>query len=166
MVAVVALSLYALPQSVTLVCVFFFFFWSWLLWDAACCWAISCLLSSSWPWDHHWPHSLVYGMGTKVSYIYLKCKGKSQPFNLSWPLAILHVYTNTTSGQEDGRTAESANLYSVNCWCVTFYFTSVLIGLCVRIFGALKKNNLKWHRILNFSSLWTFIEMCILQFWL
>lgn len=42
-------------------------FLSWLLWDAACCWATSCLLSSSWPRDHHWHHKVVYGVGTKVS---------------------------------------------------------------------------------------------------
>ena len=52
-------------------------FLSWLLWDAACCWATSCLLSSSWPRDHHWHHKVVYGVGTKVSYIYQECEAIS-----------------------------------------------------------------------------------------
>lgn len=55
------------------VCVFL----SWLLWDAACCWATSCLLPSSWPRDHHWHHKVVYGVGTKVSYIYQECEAIS-----------------------------------------------------------------------------------------
>ena len=52
-------------------------FLSWLLWDAACCWATSCLLPSSWPRDHHWHHKVVYGVGTKVSYIYQECEAIS-----------------------------------------------------------------------------------------
>lgn len=57
-------------------------FLSWLLWDAACCWATSCLLSSSWPRDHHWHHKVVYGVGTKVSYIYQECEAISSPLTL------------------------------------------------------------------------------------
>lgn len=107
------------------------FFLSWLLWDAACCWATSCLLSSSWPWDHHWPHRVVYGVGTKVSYIYLKCKGKSQPLNPSRPLGVLAVYTNTKSGQEDGgsRVCKFVELLLCGKHIVRLFS----LGLCVRI---------------------------------
>lgn len=107
------------------------FFLSWLLWDAACCWATSCLLSSSWPWDHHWPHRVVYGVGTKVSYIYLKCKGKSQPLNPSRPLGVSAVYTNTKSGQEDGgsRVCKFVELLL----CGKHFVCLFSLGLCVRI---------------------------------
>lgn len=61
-------------------------FLSWLLWDAACCWATSCLLPSSWTRDYHWLHKVVYGVGTKVSYIYQECQA------IFWPLTLTLNY--------------------------------------------------------------------------
>lgn len=86
-----------------------FLFLSWLFWDAACCWLTSCLLSSSWPWDHHWPHRVAYGVRTKVGYIYLKSKGKPQPLNPD-------VHANTQSGQEHGKAAESVGCFVSCVW--------------------------------------------------
>lgn len=65
---------------------------------------------------------VVYSVGTKVSYIYLKCKGKSQPLNLLWPLGVLDVYTNTKSVQEDGRAATFVECLTFCSLCLFSYW--------------------------------------------